>query len=141
VPLDADGFFIERMAYVPVAASASSVATSSGGADWRGVAKTAAGAMLGGGGTFGVADSFMDGGESTPLGDAQPFEYIPDELSDDVTELAARGVSEAHEAECFANYESDMEQCQVARAMYQDPRTYALCIERAFSKFQTCRGY
>jgi hypothetical protein len=89
VPLDADGFFIERMAYVPVAASAGSVAASSGGADWLGVAKTAAGAVLGGGRTLGVADSFTDGGESTPLGDAQPFDYQSDAISDGAYDLAA----------------------------------------------------
>ncbi|MBB5460968.1 hypothetical protein [Paraburkholderia sp. Cpub6] len=78
---------------------------------------------------------------STPLGDARPFEYTEDPQFGDVQELAARGVSEMDEAECFADYHSDMEQCQVARAMYQDPRTYALCTQRAFDKFQACRGY
>ncbi|EEA02566.1 hypothetical protein BH160DRAFT_2152 [Burkholderia sp. H160] len=78
---------------------------------------------------------------STPLGDAQPFKYTEVPQLGDVQELAARGVSEVDEAECFADYHSDMEQCQVARAMYQDPRTYALCTQRAFAKFQTCRGY
>ncbi|MFT4067569.1 hypothetical protein [Paraburkholderia sp.] len=78
---------------------------------------------------------------STPLGDARPFEYTGDPQFGDVQELAARGVSEVDEAECFADYHSDMGQCQVVRAMYQDPRTYALCTQRAFDKFQACRGY
>jgi hypothetical protein len=77
VPLDADGFFIERAPYVPVA-SVSGATRSSSGADWLGVVEAAAGAVLGGTGTLGVADSFMDGGESTPLGDAQAFDYRPD---------------------------------------------------------------
>jgi hypothetical protein len=140
VPLDANGFFIERTPYASVAASASSVASSSGEADWLGVVEPAAGAMLGGG-TLGVANGFTDGGESTPLGDAQPFDYVPDQLSDDATELAARGLTAADEAECHALYERDMDHCSVARAIYQDPRTYALCAQRAFSNYQSCRGY
>jgi hypothetical protein len=88
VPLDANGFFIERTPYVPVA-SVSAAARSSSGADWPGVAKTAAGAVLGGGGMPGVVESFSDGGESTPLGDAQPFKYTPEALSGDVQEIAA----------------------------------------------------
>ncbi|WP_321954722.1 hypothetical protein [Paraburkholderia bannensis] len=79
--------------------------------------------------------------DSMPLGDAQPFAYTPDALSNDVTEIAARGVSEADEAKCFADCELDMEQCQAAGAMYRDPRTYAACTERAFAKFQTCGRY
>ncbi|MBC8729930.1 hypothetical protein F6X39_16960 [Paraburkholderia sp. UCT2] len=46
---------------------------------------------------------------STPLGDARPFEYTEDPQFGDVQELAARGVSEMDEAECFADYHSDME--------------------------------
>ncbi|MEX3895908.1 hypothetical protein [Paraburkholderia sp. BR10954] len=75
------------------------------------------------------------------LGNAKPFEYTPDALSDDVQTIAARGVSEAHEAECYALYDRDIEQCNVARAIYQDPRTYALCTQRAFFNYQSCRAY
>ncbi|MGF6444584.1 hypothetical protein [Paraburkholderia youngii] len=78
---------------------------------------------------------------STPLGDARPFQYPEDPQFGDVQELAARGVSETDEAECFADYHSDMAQCQVARALYRDPPSYALCTQRAFDKFQACRGY
>jgi hypothetical protein len=88
VPLDANGFFVDRTPYVPVA-SVSGAARSSGGTDWLGVVEAAAGAVLGGSGTLAVVDSFADGDESTPLGDAQPFDYRPDELSDDTEELAA----------------------------------------------------
>jgi hypothetical protein len=140
VPLDANGFFIERVPYASVA-SGSGASRSSSGADWPGAVETAAGAMLGGSGTLDVADSFMDGGESTPLGGAQPFEYTPDKLSGDVTELAARGMSEAAEADCFGEYEFDLEQCNFLRAMTQDPRAYAVCKETAFANYQRCRGF
>jgi hypothetical protein len=87
-------------------------------------------------------DSFVrDAGDSTSLSDAQPFDYVPDALSDDVTELTVWGVSEAEEAECDALYERDMDECNFARAIYQNPRTYALCAQRAFSNYQSCRGY
>lgn len=44
----------------------------------------------------GVSDddvfSTDSGGDSTPLGDAQAFDYTPDAESDDATEIAGRGV-------------------------------------------------
>ncbi|CAG9254015.1 hypothetical protein BDI4_40079 [Burkholderia diffusa] len=125
-------------------------ASAGDGFDWLGVAETVAGAALGSDdnsdGGDDTADSFAaaddDGGDtSTPLGDAQPFEYGEDLPGGDVQELAARGVSEADEAECFGRYELDMEQCQFARAIYNDPRTYAACTACAFSNYQSCRGY
>ncbi|NIF54013.1 hypothetical protein [Burkholderia sp. Ax-1724] len=78
---------------------------------------------------------------STPRGDAQAFKFRENAPLGDVRDLAARGVSEADEAECYADYELDMEQCQVAIAMYRDPRTYSLCAQRAFGKYQQCRGH
>jgi hypothetical protein len=79
---------------------------------------------------------------SSPLADAQPFEYSEDSPLGNVQDVAARGVSEAEEAECHATYELDMEQCQFARAMYGgDLRTYSLCTSRAFENYQACRGY
>jgi hypothetical protein len=61
--------------------SLGTAANSGGGTfDWLGAAETFAGAV------FGVdADS---GDDSTPLGDAQPFDYQPDMPSGDVGELA-----------------------------------------------------
>ncbi|HKT91779.1 MAG TPA: hypothetical protein VJS18_06350 [Paraburkholderia sp.] len=121
-----------------------------------GSAESAAGALLGGGGgdsdggdtesgdggTFdGDLFSADSGDDSTPLGVVRPFEYQPANLSEDVTQVAARGVSEANEAECLAMYETEMQECDFARAIYQDPRTYSLCAQRAFSNYQTCRGY
>jgi hypothetical protein len=151
VPLDATGRFIDITPYVPVAARISAAASSADNSgssfDWLGVVETGAGAMLGGdtesSGDSAVSDDFGAGAgiDSTPLRDAQPFEYMSDSLSDDVMDFAARGVSEAEEAECGALYERDMEECNFARAIYQDPRTYALCTQRAFSNFQSCRGY
>jgi hypothetical protein len=118
------------------------------GPDWLGVAETVAGAALGGddgadnSDDTGVDALTGDGGDvSTPLGDAQPFEYSGDTLGDDVQELTARGVSEAEEAECEAIYEAEMTACSAAGSMYQDPRTYALCKQRAFDNYQACRGY
>lgn len=78
---------------------------------------------------------------STPLGDAVPFEYVKSATGNDVLSIAARGVSESHEAQCFADYENDLEICNFAGALYKDPRTFALCKQRAFSNNQTCRGY
>ncbi|CAB3782079.1 hypothetical protein LMG28614_01363 [Paraburkholderia ultramafica] len=88
-----------------------------------------------------AAMSGDDGSLTTPLGDAQPFEYSEDVSSGDVQDLAARGLSEEEEAECGALYDRDMEECNFARAIYQDPRTYAVCTQRAFSNYQSCRGY
>ncbi|MBC8723813.1 hypothetical protein F6X37_20200 [Paraburkholderia sp. 31.1] len=75
------------------------------------------------------------------LGNAQPFTFQPEALSDDVQTIAARGVSEAHEAECFAKYEQDMMACDMIGATFRDSRTYLLCKRRAFSNYQTCRGF
>jgi hypothetical protein len=80
--------------------------------------------------------------DSTPLGDAQPFEYSENSPLDDAIDIVARqGVSEADENDCFSAYEFDLAQCEFARAIFNDMRTLALCKERAFSKYQTCRGF
>jgi hypothetical protein len=50
--------------------------------------------------------------ESTPLGDAESFELGESVLSDDAVEIAARGVSEADEVDCFAAYEADLDVCR-----------------------------
>lgn len=107
VPLDASGYFIDRTPYVPVAASASNAAGSDGGADWLGAVEAAAGGLLGGGDddsdvsddtpdlAESMADDSADGDvsdDSTPLGDAQPFDYQPDMPDGDEEQVAARGV-------------------------------------------------
>ncbi|AQQ46772.1 hypothetical protein A8F72_24640 [Burkholderia cenocepacia] len=88
-----------------------------------------AGAAVAGG-----ASSLVD---STPLGDAAPFSLDDSPVSD---ALSMAAVDPFQEEQCFARYEIDMEMCAAAGAMYKDPRTYAMCSQRAFAKYQTCRG-
>ena len=71
------------------------------------------------------------------LGDAAPF-LLDDSALGDALSMAA--VDPFQEEQCFARYEIDMEMCAAIGSMYKDPRTYALCKQRAFDKFQTCRG-
>ncbi|WP_322053588.1 hypothetical protein [Paraburkholderia bannensis] len=37
--------------------------------------------------------------------------------------------------------DAEMMACSLAGAMYRDPRTFALCKQRAFQNYQACRGY
>ncbi|WP_175780808.1 hypothetical protein [Burkholderia anthina] len=71
------------------------------------------------------------------LGDAAPF-LLDDSALGDAWSMAA--VDPFQEEQCFARYEIDMEMCAAIGSMYKDPRTYALCKQRSFDKFQTCRG-
>lgn len=116
VPLDDYGRFIDRTPYVfSTVATASKAASSSGGADWLGAVAAVAGAALGGAAMLSAGDdaglgAFGSGG-STPLGDAKPFEYIPDTVSGDVQELAARTNSPRYAAKMLGydqNTFSDM---------------------------------
>ncbi|KVE05785.1 hypothetical protein [Burkholderia anthina] len=75
--------------------------------------------------------------DSALLSDATPFSLDDSPWGDAMTMAA---VDAFQEEQCFARYEIDMEMCAAAGAMYKDPRTYALCRQRAFEKFQTCRG-
>ncbi|WP_423396014.1 hypothetical protein [Burkholderia sp. LMG 21824] len=84
-----------------------------------------------------VADTASGLVDSTPLGDAEPFS-LDDSPLGDALDVAA--VDPFQEEQCYARYEIDMEMCAAASAMYKDPRTYALCKQRAFDKYQTCRG-
>lgn len=86
-----------------------------------------------------TADGVTD--QPTHRGNAGPFDLGADFTPGALINVAARGVSDADEAECLQRYELDMEQCQVARAIYNDPRTYAACSARAFANYQSCRGY
>ena len=83
----------------------------------------------------------MPSGLNTPLADAQPFNYQPDDLSDDVTDIAARGVSAAEDAECFAQYERDLDLCEALGGPMGGARGIALCKQNAFDNFQQFRGY
>jgi hypothetical protein len=78
---------------------------------------------------------------STPLGDAQSFELDESVASDDVMQLAARGVSESQEAECLTQYEMDIEMCNALGMAMGGARALALCKQQAFSNYQQCRGY
>ncbi|SAL36230.1 hypothetical protein [Caballeronia humi] len=78
---------------------------------------------------------------STLLGDAQPFELGESTLSDEVTEIAARGVSEADEAECYQQFERDMDECRAYKSAMGGGRFMDMCSQRAFMAYQQCRGY
>lgn len=85
-------------------------------------------------------ESFADHDDSTPLGNARPFDYQPT-ASGNPVQFAARGVSEAQESECFAEYESALRECQLYSAMTKDPYTFVACKAQAFSNYNRCRGY
>ena len=78
---------------------------------------------------------------STPLGDAEPFDLGTGPTSDDLMTDAARGVSEADEAECYEQYERDLEMCQALGSHMGGARGLALCKQQAFMNYQQCRGY
>jgi hypothetical protein len=68
-------------------------------------------------------------GVSTPLGDAAPFEYIKSAAGDDVLSVAARGVSEAIETQCRAEYERALGMCGAVAYPMGLSRGMALCRE------------
>ncbi|MGX6999300.1 hypothetical protein [Caballeronia sp. KNU42] len=81
------------------------------------------------------------GSATTPLGDATPFEYVRSAAADDVLSIAARGVGEGIEAECFAEYERALDLCGLLASGMGGVRGIALCKQNAFDNFQQCRGY
>jgi hypothetical protein len=90
---------------------------------------------------FDLGDVSDVGADRTPLGDAIPFEYVKSATGDDVLSIAARGVSESHEAECFSEYEIDMQQCDALAFHMGGARMATLCKQNAFDRYQQCRGY
>ncbi|WP_321949512.1 hypothetical protein [Paraburkholderia sp. J10-1] len=114
--------------------SAARSSAGSGGAGVFGVVETVAGALFGSGG----ADSSNG---TTPFGDAQPIEYSEESAGRDVIDLAARGVSEEDEAECFSQYERDLDLCEALGGAMGGDRGKALCKQSAFQNYQQCRGY
>ncbi|SMG26071.1 hypothetical protein [Paraburkholderia susongensis] len=90
-----------------------------------------------------VVRSFYGNSPRVPrnLGNAQPFEYRPDAISDDMQDIAARGVDEAQEAECFAEYEARLDQCKLYRATTGNPYTLVACQQNAFRLYNQCRGF
>lgn len=51
------------------------------------------------------------------------------------------GGREAHESECYAQYENDMDECTAIYKPMLDIRRLALCRQKAFDRYQACRGY
>ncbi|MDP9153812.1 MAG: hypothetical protein M3O74_06145 [Pseudomonadota bacterium] len=96
---------------------------------------------MGGDDVFELGNVSEVGTGSTPLGDAAPFEYAPNATGDDVLSIAARGVSEAREAECFAEYERTIDFCNALGPAIGGARGAALCRQNAFDRYQQCRGY
>ncbi|MGX6999981.1 hypothetical protein [Caballeronia sp. KNU42] len=90
---------------------------------------------------FDLGDVTDVGSVTTPLGDAAPFEYVKSVTGDDVMSIAARGVGEEQEADCFAKYELDMDLCSAGGAMFKSPAYFLECKSRAFANYQQCRGY
>ncbi|MFM0323105.1 hypothetical protein [Caballeronia glebae] len=117
-------------------------ASGSSGFDWLGAVEDAAGAALGGSSSNDDQPLSMSfGGESTPLGDASPFEYSEDSSFGDVFDLGSTGVSEADEAGCFAQYERDLDLCGALGAAMGGSRGTTLCRQNAFDRYQQCRGF
>jgi len=73
--------------------SGSGASASGGGFDWLGAVEAVAGTVFGGatsgsdGGGNPMLKSF--GGDDSLLGDAQPFDYVPDDLGGEIEQLAA----------------------------------------------------
>lgn len=78
--------------------------------------------------------------EATPLSDALPFEYSEESSPGDILDLVARGVSEAQEADCFAQYELALDECKLYAAMTGEGYTYVACKAKAFADYNRCRG-
>ena len=76
---------------------------------------------------------------STPLGDAAPFEYIKNATGEDALSVAARGVSEAIETQCMAEYERALDMCGAVAYPMGLSRGMALCRANAFDRYQQCR--
>ncbi|WP_186083610.1 PAAR domain-containing protein [Burkholderia gladioli] len=71
----------------------------------------------------------------------EPFSYAPLPAAGDATQEAARGVSESDEAECHEQYERDMEECRFYKGVMGGARFMDLCSQKAFQRYQQCRGY
>ena len=88
-----------------------------------------------------AAAAAVEAGPTTPLGDAEPFSLGTDSSSDDMMTVAARGVSEQDEGECYEEYERDMDLCNALGGPMGGARGLALCQQNAFLKYQQCRGF
>ncbi|OTP77136.1 hypothetical protein PAMC26577_09220 [Caballeronia sordidicola] len=92
-------------------------------------------------GVFELGNVSEVGTGTTPLSDAAPFKYSPSESGSDLLSIAARGVSESHEAECHSEYEIEMQQCDALAFHMGGARMMTLCKQNAFDRYQQCRGY
>jgi hypothetical protein len=81
-----------------------------------------------------LGDMSDTGACSTPLGDAAPFEYVKSATGDDVLSVAARGVSEAIETQCMAEYERTLDMCNAVAYPMGLSRGLRLCRENAFNR-------
>jgi hypothetical protein len=91
-----------------------------------------------------IASGFNERADNitTPLSDAAPFEYVEPGTDNDVLSVAVRGMGEAMNADCFYQYERDMDICNaLAGMMGSGMRGLALCKQNAFEDYQTCRGF
>jgi hypothetical protein len=57
------------------------------------------------------------------------------------SQIAASGVSEEKEAECHEFYERDLDECTAYSRAMGGARFLALCQQKAFDRYQQCRGY
>lgn len=72
----------------------------------------------------------------TSLGNAQPFEYVPDALGDDSDLDAGVFLTPAEEAECEIQLNMDMAECSAWYAA--KPSSWGTCRERAMQRYANC---
>jgi hypothetical protein len=147
MPLTTDGRLMDNTSFAPAAARvAASVGSSSGGKGWLAAVEAAAAALPGDDANSDdddtADDSIIEGDftgeaadDSTPLGDAQPFDYTPDSLGD-AEQDAGVFLTPAEEMECETQYEADMAECSAYAAM--DRSSWGMCKERAMNRYASC---
>ncbi|SMG51411.1 hypothetical protein SAMN06265784_105434 [Paraburkholderia susongensis] len=100
-------------------------------------------AMAGGSGGGGLPDAAVvgaltgDGDTSTPLSDAQPFEYV-EKVADAVQQVA---VGSAQAAECMMQWEQDEADCRLFGKMMGGYAGVQMCLDRARYRYNVCMGY
>jgi hypothetical protein len=73
---------------------------------------------------------------STPLGDAQPFEYGEDSPLDGMQQDAGLLLTPSEEAECEMQLNADMDECSVWYTA--KPSSWGMCRERAMQRYANC---
>jgi hypothetical protein len=117
----------------PAPASLDWQPSGGGGTNWLGVTEAIARTALG--------SNDASSHDVSTDSDARPFEYSEYSPGDGVQDLAARGISGADEADCFAQYKREMDLCRALGNPMGGARGKALCEQNAFENFQQCRGY